>query len=39
MQTFGNVSSVDYMLHANKSLVTIAQIETKEALANVRKIS
>ncbi|PGH21534.1 hypothetical protein AJ80_03202 [Polytolypa hystricis UAMH7299] len=39
MQSFGNVSQVDYLLHANDSLVTIAQIETKEAFENVEEIA
>ncbi|KAI1937149.1 hypothetical protein LOZ66_004066 [Ophidiomyces ophidiicola] len=32
----GNVSQVDYLLQANDALVTVVQIETKEALENVR---
>lgn len=35
MQTFGNVSMSDYLQEANDSIVTIVQIETKEALENV----
>jgi 4-hydroxy-2-oxoheptanedioate aldolase len=35
MGAFGISSTVDYLEQANDSLVTIVQIETKEALENV----
>lgn len=31
----GNISQTEYLLQSNESLLTIAQIETKEALENV----
>lgn len=36
MEKFGSVSSTEYLQQANESLVTIVQIETKEALEDVR---
>ena len=38
MEKFGgqNLSLVDYLQQANDSLLTIVQIETREALQNVR---
>jgi 4-hydroxy-2-oxoheptanedioate aldolase len=36
MGSTGGVSSVEYLQTANDSLLTIVQIETKEALQNVR---
>lgn len=36
MGKFSNQSTVEYLQEANDALVTIAQIETKEALENVR---
>lgn len=38
MGKFSNQSTVEYLVEANDALVTIAQIETKEALENVRCI-
>ena len=35
MGPVGNVSQSEYLLQANDALVTIVQIETKEALENV----
>lgn len=35
MGSTGNVSAVEYLQTANDSLLTIVQIETKEALENV----
>lgn len=35
MGSTGNVSAVEYLQTANDSLVTVVQIETKEALDNV----
>ena len=35
----GNLSQLDYLKSANQNLVTIVQIETKEALANVDAIA
>lgn len=35
MEKFGGQTSVEYLQQANESLVTIVQIETKEALQNV----
>ena len=35
MGTFGNPSGLEYLQQANDALLTIIQIETKEALANV----
>jgi 4-hydroxy-2-oxoheptanedioate aldolase len=37
MGTFGNVSMTDYLQQANDALLTIVQIETKEALETVSK--
>ncbi|KAI9845336.1 MAG: hypothetical protein M1837_004958 [Sclerophora amabilis] len=39
MGAFGNESSAEYLQQANDSLLTIIQIETKEALANVDAIA
>ena len=36
MGSTGNISQTEYLLQANDSLLTIVQIETKEALENVR---
>ena len=36
MERFGNISMTEYLQQSNDSLVTIVQIETKEALANVK---
>ena len=36
MEKFGGPTSAEYLQQANESLVTIVQIETKEALQNVR---
>ena len=36
MEKFGGQTSSEYLQQANDSLVTIVQIETKEALQNVR---
>ena len=35
MEKFGGQTSAEYLQQANESLVTIVQIETKEALENV----
>ena len=35
MERFGNVTMTEYLRQANDSLLTIVQIETKEALENV----
>lgn len=35
----GNLSGLEYMQNANDSLLTIVQIETKEALAAVEEIA
>lgn len=35
MQSFGSLSQTDYLQQSNENLVTIVQIETKEALQNV----
>ena len=35
MERFGNVSLTEYLQQANDALLTIVQIETKEALSNV----
>lgn len=35
MGSTGNVSQTDYLLQANDALLTIVQIETREALENV----
>lgn len=34
MQSFGDISQLDYLRQANESLVTVIQIETREALAS-----
>lgn len=39
MGPFGNPSGPEYLQHANDALVTIVQIETKEALENVKEIA
>lgn len=39
MQNFGNQTTTEYLQQANDALVTIAQIETKEALENVNEIA
>ncbi|KAF9640119.1 hypothetical protein BFW01_g11925 [Lasiodiplodia theobromae] len=39
MAKFSNQTTAEYLLQANEALVTIAQIETKEALANVNEIA
>ena len=39
MEKFGVQSATDYLKQANDGLVTIAQIETKEALQNVDAIA
>ncbi len=36
MEKFGGQTSAEYLQQANESLLTIVQIETKEALHNVR---
>lgn len=36
MERVGGVSMTEYLQQANEALVTIVQIETKEALENVR---
>lgn len=38
MQSFGSLSQTEYLQQSNENLVTIVQIETKEALQNVRVI-
>ena len=35
MQSFGGLTQTDYLKQSNESLITIVQIETKEALENV----
>lgn len=35
MGSTGNVTGLEYLQQANDALLTIVQIETKEALANV----
>ena len=35
MEKFGGISQTEYLQQANDSLLTIVQIETKEALQNV----
>lgn len=35
MGSIGNVTGLEYLQQANDALLTIVQIETKEALANV----
>ena len=37
MEKFGGLSQTEYLKQANESLVTIVQIETREALENVRQ--
>ncbi|EFW23152.1 hypothetical protein D8B26_006667 [Coccidioides posadasii str. Silveira] len=39
MGPIGNVSATEYLLHANDTLLTIVQIETKEGLENVEEIA
>ncbi|OJD23069.1 hypothetical protein ACJ73_05580 [Blastomyces percursus] len=39
MASFGTLSQADYLFQANEALVTIVQIETKEALENVEEIA
>ena len=39
MGTFGNPSMTDYLKQANEAILTIIQIETKEALSNVDAIA
>lgn len=39
MEKFGGLSQTEYLQQANDSLVTIVQIETKEALENVGILS
>ncbi|QSS49569.1 HpcH/HpaI aldolase/citrate lyase family protein [Histoplasma capsulatum var. duboisii H88] len=39
MGSFGNLTQTDYLLQANEALVTIVQIETKEAFENVEEIA
>ncbi|KAF2761530.1 HpcH/HpaI aldolase/citrate lyase family protein [Pseudovirgaria hyperparasitica] len=39
MQNFGNISITDYLTQANDALVTIVQIETREALESVETIA
>ena len=39
MEKFGIESNTDYLQQANDALVTIVQIETKEALQNVCQLS
>lgn len=38
MGSTGNVTGIEYLQQANEALLTIVQIETKEALENVRLI-
>ena len=38
MERFGGPTMTEYLQQANDSLVTIVQIETKEALNNVRSL-
>ena len=38
MEKFGGISQTDYLKQSNESLVTIVQIETREALQNVRDV-
>ena len=35
MERFGGITQTEYLMQANQHLLTIAQIETKEALENV----
>lgn len=39
MEKFGGLTQTEYLQQANESLVTIVQIETKEALENVGVLS
>jgi len=39
MEKFGGLSQTEYLQQANDSLVTIVQIETKDALESVRILS
>ncbi|KAL6718079.1 hypothetical protein ACLMJK_004164 [Lecanora helva] len=39
MEKFGGISQTEYLQQSNNSLLTIAQIETKEALENVDAIA
>lgn len=39
METFGGQTMIEYLQQANEALVTIAQIETKDALDNVKIFS
>ena len=36
MEKFGGISQTEYLKQSNESLLTIVQIETQEALKNVR---
>ena len=36
MEKFGDITQTEYLQQANESLLTIVQIETEEALQNVR---
>ena len=38
MEKFGGISLTDYLQQANDALVTIVQVETKEALENVHSV-
>ena len=37
MEKFGGQTMIEYLQQANEGLVTIVQIETKDALDNVKK--
>ncbi|KAK2811076.1 hypothetical protein FQN50_002411 [Emmonsiellopsis sp. PD_5] len=39
MASFGNIPQTDYLFQSNDALVTIVQIETKEAFENVEEIA
>lgn len=39
MEKFGGITPAQYLQQANDSLLTIVQIETKEALQNVRSLA
>ncbi|EEH46749.2 uncharacterized protein PADG_02847 [Paracoccidioides brasiliensis Pb18] len=39
MTSFGSISQTDYLFQANDALLTIVQIETKEAFENVEEIA
>ena len=39
MDKFGGITQTQYLEQANESIVTIVQIETQEALQNVRVLS